>query len=89
MAKVKLSDGNSNTKKEKKTKELSKKAKIIIASVVGAAAIIVCAIFFTKDYQKIEAQNAYTISATDPQILFDVVRDEAYDAENAEEETKQ
>ena len=86
MAKVKLSDGNSNTKKTKKATGLSKKAKIIIGSVLGAAVIIVCAIFFTKDYQKIEAQNAYTISATDPQVLFDVVRDEAY---SAEEETQE
>ncbi|MBR1759140.1 MAG: hypothetical protein IJ744_10530 [Lachnospiraceae bacterium] len=86
MAKVKLSDGNSNTKREKKTKELSKKAKIIIASILGVAVISICAVFFTKDYKKIEAQNAYTISANDPQILFDTVRDEAYEAEDNTQE---
>ncbi|MBQ4474069.1 MAG: hypothetical protein IJR36_09280 [Lachnospiraceae bacterium] len=88
MAKVKLSDGNTAAKKEKKKLNLSKKAKIIIGSCAAAVLVVVCSIFFAKDYRKIEAQNAYTITASDPATLFDAVRDEAYDAER-EKETKE
>lgn len=86
MAKVKLSDGNTPVKKEKKKVQLSNKVKYIIGGCVAALLIAVCSIFFAKDYRKIEAQNAYTITASDPATLFDAVRDEAYEAEK---ETKE
>lgn len=79
MAKIKLADGSTSAKKEKKKLELSRKTKIIIGSCVGAAVIVVCSIFFAKDYKKIEDANAYTIEVSDPAMLFNISRDESYD----------
>ena len=85
MAKIKLSDGNTD-KKKKKREPLSKKVKLIIAGCFAVAALVVCSIFFTKDAKKAEAAKAYTITETDPAMLFDQVRNEAYEAEK---ETKE